>query len=66
MLLDSKQNEYPGEALHDAKALFSKLKLHVKADYNSKGQVAWRKRRARRFSISTPANRSMRTIRRFC
>ena len=32
-----------GERVKDADALFSKLKRFVKADYNSKGQVKWRK-----------------------
>lgn len=38
--------EADGEAsnkVEDADALFSRLKRAVKADYNSKGQVAWRK-----------------------
>lgn len=49
----------------DADALFSKLKRLVKADYNSKGQVAWRKE-AREISTSTPANSSTTMTRRFC
>jgi hypothetical protein len=32
-----------GEKVKDADALFSKLKRNVKADYNSKGQVNWRR-----------------------
>ena len=32
-----------GEAVKDADALFSRLKKQVKADYNSKGHVNWRK-----------------------
>ena len=38
--------EVDGEAggkVKDADALFSKLKRFVKADYNSKGQVNWRR-----------------------
>ena len=31
------------EKLTDADALFSRLKKQVKADYNSKGQVNWRR-----------------------
>jgi hypothetical protein len=31
------------EALNDSDALFSKLKRQVKADYNGKGQVNWRR-----------------------
>jgi hypothetical protein len=29
--------------VNDAEALFSKLKRWIKTDYNSKGQVAWRR-----------------------
>ena len=32
-----------GEAVKDAEALFRRLKRDVKADYNSKGQVNWRR-----------------------
>jgi serine/threonine protein phosphatase PrpC len=32
-----------GEAVKDADALFTRLKSQVKADYNSKGQVNWRR-----------------------
>jgi hypothetical protein len=32
-----------GEAVKDAEALFGRLKRQVKADYNSKGQVDWRR-----------------------
>lgn len=32
-----------GEAVKDAEALFGRLKRQVKADYNSKGQVNWRR-----------------------
>ena len=31
------------EKLNDAEAIFGKLKKWVKADYNSKGQVNWRR-----------------------
>ena len=42
MLNDGDSNHGGGE-VKDADALFSKLKRNVKADYNSKGQVNWRK-----------------------
>ena len=45
--------EVDGEAddkVKNADGLFSKLKRHVKADYNSKGQVNWR-RSPRRFRL---------------
>jgi hypothetical protein len=32
-----------GEAVKDAEALFTNLKRQIKADYNSKGQVNWRR-----------------------
>jgi len=32
-----------GEAVKDTEALFRRLKRDVKADYNSKGQVNWRR-----------------------
>ena len=32
-----------GEKLNDADSLFRRLKRDVKADYNSKGQVNWRR-----------------------
>jgi hypothetical protein len=32
-----------GEAVRDGDALFTRLKSQVKADYNSKGQVNWRR-----------------------
>ena len=35
------------EKLTDADAIFLRLKKQVKADYNSKGQVNWRRRRAK-------------------
>jgi hypothetical protein len=41
MLNDGDSNR--GGEVKDADALFSKLKRNVKADYNSKGQVNWRK-----------------------
>jgi hypothetical protein len=34
---------HAGEKVKDADALFTKLKSQVKADYNSKGQVNWRR-----------------------
>jgi hypothetical protein len=37
------QHEATSEKPSDADALFSKLKRFVKADYNSKGQVNWRR-----------------------
>jgi hypothetical protein len=46
MLKDADSYQGGGEAgdkVKDADALFSKLKRIVKADYNSKGQVNWRK-----------------------
>jgi hypothetical protein len=42
MLNDGDSNHGGGE-VKDAEALFSKLKRNIKADYNSKGQVNWRK-----------------------
>jgi len=36
------------EAIKDADALFRRLKRDVKAVYNSKGQVNWRRRGSRR------------------
>jgi hypothetical protein len=64
MLNDGDSNHGGGE-VKDAEALFSKLKRNIKADYNSKGQVNWRKE-AREDFDSTPANSSMRTTRQFC
>ena len=32
-----------GETVKDAESLFRRLKRDVKADYNSKGQVNWRR-----------------------
>jgi hypothetical protein len=43
---DEAGGDVDGEAsgkVKDADALFSRLKRLVKSDYNSKGQVAWRK-----------------------
>jgi hypothetical protein len=36
-------NAGDGAKLNDAEALFGRLKRQVKADYNSKGQVKWRR-----------------------
>jgi hypothetical protein len=43
MLNDVDQDETARETPTDAEALFSKLKRWIKTDFNSKGQVAWRK-----------------------
>ena len=51
------------EKLNDAEALFGRLKRQVKADYNSKGQVNWRREAREDFDLG-PANSSRRKIRR--
>ena len=48
--------EEASEPVKDAEALFRKLKRFVKADYNSKGQVNWR-REAREDEVVSPAMR---------
>ena len=56
-----------GEAagkVKDADALFSKLKRNVKADYNSKGHVNWRKE-VQDFDFDA-GEQSTRKIRRSC
>jgi len=40
---DGHGGDEAGEAVKDAEALFRRLKRDVKADYNSKGQVNWRR-----------------------
>lgn len=40
-----------GEAPKDADALFRRLKPDVKADYNSKGQVNWRREARKAFDF---------------
>src|SRR4026208_40746 len=40
---DGHGGDEAGEAGKDAEALFRRLKREVKADYNSKGQVNWRR-----------------------
>ena len=57
------QGSAAGEKVADAEALFSKLKRQVKADYNSKGQVNWRREAREDFDLG-PANSSRRKIRR--
>jgi len=51
------------DAVKDADALFRRLKRDVKADYNSKGQVNWRREAREDFDLG-PANSSRRKIRR--
>jgi hypothetical protein len=49
--------EVDGEAsgkVKDADALFSRLKRLVKSDYNSKGQVNWRKEAREDFDFDRP------------
>jgi serine/threonine protein phosphatase PrpC len=43
MLNDVDGHGGAGEAVKDAEALLRRLKRDVKADYNSKGQVNWRR-----------------------
>ena len=51
-----------GGKVKDADALFSKLKRNVKADYNSKGQVNWRREAREDFEAGEQLNEDDKAI----
>ena len=48
---DKNAGEEVRETLGDAEALFSKLKQWIKGDYNSEGQVKWRREAREDFDL---------------